>query len=490
MSTVFHVLRSFLVVTPRRPVVARVGSDVVLDCQLIPEKSLEEMEVRWFQTDWSYIVHLYRKGQEWPEAQDERYQGRTKMFKEALTNGNVSLLLMHVTVKDDGKYKCFVVSKTQKNESLLQLNVASVGQEPVIKIKNHQNNGIELSCFSKRWFPRPQVEWRDSAGQAFEGHEEKVVEDTAGFLTVESTITVQAGTPSQYSCHIYNHLVGQEQAGILEVADVFFPQTSRWMVAFWCMFSFLLVSVLVIIIICCRSRKLQQKIKEYANVYHTLALEQTQCKQEKEDLLQRMEQERFAAKSEYDKLLHSIEWDKMVRHSVTVHLDPETANGNLKVSDDQTGVCAPGSFHNVTNSPARFDRYPFILGTDFFEKGKHYWEVSVEGSTNWDLGVVRESVNRKGKVILCPEQGFWCFGRFWDIYEAKDKANIVVNLQKKPTHVGVYLNLDEGYVSFHDTDTKQKLFVFQANFQERIHPFFCPWRSSDPLQIIPVNVGD
>lgn len=34
-------------------------------------------------------------------------------------------------------------------------------------------------------------------------------------------------------------------------------------------------------------------------------------------------------------------------------------------------------------------------------------QVEVSGKTDWDLGVARQSVVRKGKIEVTPSNGFW-----------------------------------------------------------------------------------
>lgn len=34
-------------------------------------------------------------------------------------------------------------------------------------------------------------------------------------------------------------------------------------------------------------------------------------------------------------------------------------------------------------------------------------KVDVTGKTDWDLGVVKYSVSRKGKIEYTPDNGFW-----------------------------------------------------------------------------------
>ncbi|KTF90431.1 hypothetical protein cypCar_00017238 [Cyprinus carpio] len=42
-----------------------------------------------------------------------------------------------------------------------------------------------------------------------------------------------------------------------------------------------------------------------------------------------------------------------------------------------------------------------------FSSGRFYFEMQVKGKTDWDLGVARESINRKGIITSIPEAGYW-----------------------------------------------------------------------------------
>uniref|UniRef100_A0A8C7PFA9 Uncharacterized protein n=1 Tax=Oncorhynchus mykiss TaxID=8022 RepID=A0A8C7PFA9_ONCMY len=62
---------------------------------------------------------------------------------------------------------------------------------------------------------------------------------------------------------------------------------------------------------------------------------------------------------------------------------------------------------NLPDNPDRFERVVNVLGKDGFSSGRFYYEVTVKGKIEWDLGVASESINRKGPITLSPKNGYW-----------------------------------------------------------------------------------
>uniref|UniRef100_A0A8C4SUQ4 B30.2/SPRY domain-containing protein n=1 Tax=Erpetoichthys calabaricus TaxID=27687 RepID=A0A8C4SUQ4_ERPCA len=98
---------------------------------------------------------------------------------------------------------------------------------------------------------------------------------------------------------------------------------------------------------------------------------------------------------------------KIKWQTADVTFDPETAHPYLIVSEDGKEVRDTDTRQRVTDNPKRFDRSPCVLAREGFTSGRHYWEVEVGGKTAWDLGVARESVNRKGDISLCDVTCWW-----------------------------------------------------------------------------------
>ncbi|XP_041798295.1 E3 ubiquitin/ISG15 ligase TRIM25-like [Chelmon rostratus] len=93
----------------------------------------------------------------------------------------------------------------------------------------------------------------------------------------------------------------------------------------------------------------------------------------------------------------------------------------------------------------------------------HIWlfEVEAEGRTGWDLGIVRESNLRKRTFTPSPRNGNWII-RFENntTCHALDDVPVHLFLLSKPKRVLVFLDYDDGLVSFCDADTAVLIYTF------------------------------
>ncbi|EMP38599.1 Myelin-oligodendrocyte glycoprotein, partial [Chelonia mydas] len=119
-----HFTAQFTVTGPDHPVTTSLGGLAILPCHLSPSMSAENMEVGWFRSQDSEVVHLYRGGQDQYGEQMLEYQGRTELLKDDITDGRVSLRIRDVRPSDDGHYTCFFQSSVSYDEALLELQVA------------------------------------------------------------------------------------------------------------------------------------------------------------------------------------------------------------------------------------------------------------------------------------------------------------------------------------------------------------------------------
>ncbi|XP_007671231.2 E3 ubiquitin-protein ligase TRIM39-like isoform X2 [Ornithorhynchus anatinus] len=178
---------------------------------------------------------------------------------------------------------------------------------------------------------------------------------------------------------------------------------------------------------------------------------------------------------------------KMIRKfKADVTLDPETAHPNLILSEDRKSVRFGDTKQDLPDNPERFTYYPFVLGSEGFASGRHYWEVEVGDKTQWTLGVCRESVTRKGKITPSPEGGYWRL-RLWnrDVYAALTSNPTPLLLRVKPRRIGIFLDYELGEVSFYNMNDRSHIYTFTETFTEKLRPFFYPGVHSTPLIIRP-----
>ncbi|KAK2817612.1 hypothetical protein Q5P01_025803 [Channa striata] len=151
--------------------------------------------------------------------------------------------------------------------------------------------------------------------------------------------------------------------------------------------------------------------------------------------------------------LSEAELKKVQQSAVDVTLDPDTAHLYLTLSDD----------------------------------GKQ-----VKGKIEWDVGVVRESIKRKEDVPLSPENGYWTIWLRKRIkYKALNDPPVSLFLKSKPKKVGVFVDYEEGLVSFYDVDAASLIYSFTGFFfTEKLYPYFDPGlndsgKNSAPLVLFP-----
>ncbi|XP_042258962.1 E3 ubiquitin-protein ligase TRIM21-like [Thunnus maccoyii] len=200
---------------------------------------------------------------------------------------------------------------------------------------------------------------------------------------------------------------------------------------------------------------------------------------------------------EMEKLCADVELKRVQQFAVDVTLDPETAHAALILSDDGKQVTCGDVKKNLPDNPERFSSSPCVLAKQSFSSGRFYYEVQVKGKPKWDLGVARESINRKGHIAVNPATGLWVIWlKKGNEYRALDEPGVSLSLKSQPQKVGVFVDYEEGLVSFYDVDAATLIYSFTGcNFTEKLYPFFGPClndggKNSAPLIISPVSHAD
>ncbi|XP_029901522.1 E3 ubiquitin-protein ligase TRIM21-like [Myripristis murdjan] len=200
--------------------------------------------------------------------------------------------------------------------------------------------------------------------------------------------------------------------------------------------------------------------------------------------------------NEMKKLLEA-ELKTVQQFEVDLTLDPDTAHPKLILSDDGKQVKHGDVKKNLPDNPERFSSCPCVFGQQSFSSGRFYYEVLVKGKTKWDLGVARESINRRGQITLDPNHGYWnvCL-RNENEYKAAAFRPVRLSLKSQPQKVGVFVDYEEGLVSFYDVDAAVLMYSYSGcSFTEKLYPYFSPCvndggKNSAPLIITPVSHAD
>ncbi|XP_034721284.1 E3 ubiquitin-protein ligase TRIM21-like [Etheostoma cragini] len=197
------------------------------------------------------------------------------------------------------------------------------------------------------------------------------------------------------------------------------------------------------------------------------------------------------------KMCADVELKRVQRFAVDVTLDPETANLYLILSEDWKQVRRGDENLNLPDNPKRLSSNA-VLGKQSLSSGRFYYEVQVKGKTSWALGVARETIQRKNLLLsLFPMNGFWtvCL-RNGNQYKALADSPIPLTLKSRPQKVGVFVDYEEGLVSFYDVDAAALIYSFTGcKFIEKLHPYCNPGgndagKNSTPLIISSVNYRD
>ncbi|KAM3611923.1 uncharacterized protein V6R79_025940 [Siganus canaliculatus] len=165
-------------------------------------------------------------------------------------------------------------------------------------------------------------------------------------------------------------------------------------------------------------------------------------------------------------------WNKMKDkvHYSPVILDPNTASPWLHLSGDLTSVRYGDTKQQLPDNPERNTMYARVLGSEGFSSGRHSWDVEVGDHPDWNIGLAKESVDRKGEILATAKYGIWCL-----LHRSGEYTNGVgktVAEKKSLLRIRVQLDCDRGEVSFYDPEDMTHIYTHSDTFTEKLFPYF------------------
>ncbi|KAG8006140.1 Butyrophilin subfamily 2 member A2 [Nibea albiflora] len=377
---------------------------------------------------------LYRGKKVDTAFQSASYVGRVSFGQKdaestGLMAGDVSLMLTNATLQDAGEYICYVSSDQGYDTGSVKLTVTETGTSPLMSPVWKEDNMVNVSCESEGWYPKPSVRWSDQQ-KVVTPKSVKYGTDSSGLVSVHSWLLVSKS--SEVSCSV--SLSGEEtKEARMRLENHPQPGKQASSSSGWVAFAVLLTAMLAA------------------------------------------------------GLVGFLYYKKKGRLNVTLD---QTENPYLRIRDlkmrDTTNVNFPDG-QNVTCLTA-------IKGTPGFSSGQHYWEVSMGKpetglKQSWWLGVTSASEIPQGSDLTpAPSDGYLFLSSSPDRanhFQFNTEPNVLLPVCSRPQTVGVYLNFEQGELSFYDVQNKSHIGSLKARFTGEVFPLFNPGKyDRAPMEIL------
>ncbi|XP_035871676.1 butyrophilin subfamily 3 member A3-like [Phyllostomus discolor] len=457
----------FAVVGPPEPIVAIEGEDAELPCHLSPEMSAETMELIWERASPRQVVHTYAHGQEDTPAAE--YRGRTWISREDITVGKAALWIRDIRASDRGTYRCYFQDGDLSEKAKVELKVAGPffrsAQPWVVAFAVtllvllvtlagagsflwRQQRKTEVLRQEKMREQRNTERLQDELSKS-RSPAPRILGTLVTHVTDSSCCTLQGGEDSST-----DHVSAPDPH--LSLSALIFQPLPSPLTA-------------------------QGKDEDAGGVTRQGFVSVGK------GLRVFLHQGTLDAG---EQSLAYAEWKTALFQPADVFLDPDTAYPDLHVSEDKRSLQPSFTRQNLSENPERFCGNHCVLGCETFISGRHFWEVEVGGRAQWYVGVCRENVERKHRVNINPENGFWVMGRYpGSDYRALTYPRTTLTNVSPPERVGVFLDWELGEVSFYNALDGSHIFTFpHTRFSGPLRPVFDTWTlDPTPLTICPAQ---
>ncbi|XP_057605420.1 tripartite motif-containing protein 64C-like [Hippopotamus amphibius kiboko] len=166
-------------------------------------------------------------------------------------------------------------------------------------------------------------------------------------------------------------------------------------------------------------------------------------------------------------MLNNFRVDNVLGQKTTIH--------NVSLPEDDTSVMFGGDQHGVSRRPQSVESF-VAWGAVAFTSGRHYWEVDVIHSSNWILGVCKDTLTSDTNTIVDSDEAFFLFSmKVNNHYILSTTSPPLIQYVRRPLgRIGVFLDYDNGTVSFYDVCRGSLIYSFlPSSFSSPLRPFLC-----------------
>ncbi|XP_070294732.1 butyrophilin subfamily 1 member A1 isoform X6 [Salvelinus sp. IW2-2015] len=336
-----------------------------------------------------------------------------------------------------------------------------MGSPPLLSAVRTDADSVNVSCVSHGWKPRPRLQWSDGR-QTLKPEKLEYSSGAHGLVSAHSWVLSSPSSAPWVSCSLVLS-EGEELEGRVDLRNLgSVPETSSGLQTAVIILSLLLLLSVVFVGVLYKKRGNKSTHVPNGDI---------ETMRQAEDFV-------------------DIETIKTMRLAgVDVTLDPKTAPPYLTVGS--TGKIVRSSSDNVCPS----GEHAYILGTHGFTSGSSaYWEVGLHKEQvgvkeSWWVGLASGSVKRQGDVPATPSNGFWFLS------SGKEKGlrlnmtpNILLPANPRPQTLGVYLDYDQGVLSFINVKDNKLIVTVGAMFTGEVFPLFNPGKGDKaPMTILDVS---
>nr|XP_023414317.1 tripartite motif-containing protein 43-like [Loxodonta africana] len=161
--------------------------------------------------------------------------------------------------------------------------------------------------------------------------------------------------------------------------------------------------------------------------------------------------------------------------TVEISFRYEISSQNIMVFDDVRSLRLRRDLQEVP-FPSRRSQYFAAWGDQAFTSGKHYWEIDVDDSWDWAVGVCKDTWLRKNGSLVESENVFLLLCvKDVNRYNLLTTSPVFPQYIEKPLgRVGVYIDFDSRSMSFVNVAKSSLIWRYPAcSFNYPLRPFFC-----------------